>query len=133
MLKKIMVILVCCLPVAGMSQGKLPSDRDYAQKPLWIKMMETESVNFNEALKAYDLYWQNHELPEEEGDRYTGRSEPKTKLSKKEMKALREAADMRFQIKRFLNWKIMNEPYVKENGNIMTADEKLKYYQQHQQ
>ncbi len=96
-------------------------------------MMDVEGVNFTETLKAYDIYWQHHNLPEEEGDRYTGKAgAQKKKISKKELKERREGAAMRFEVKRFQHWKIKNEPFVKENGNIMTADERLKFQQQHQ-
>ena len=133
MTKKGLFILLTFLCLAGSAQVKTHHDRDYAQKPYWIKMMDIEGVNFNETLKAYDIYWQHHELPQEQGDRYSGKGElSKINVSKKELKERREEAEMGFQVKKFLHWKIRNEPFVKENGNIMTAAERLQFHQQHQ-
>ena len=47
------------------------------------------------------------------------------------MKEIANATDMRFKIKKFEHWKIINEPFVKENGHIMTTEEKLKFHNQH--
>ena len=130
---KLLTALLLFISLAGRSQAVKFTDKDYAQKPLWIQMMDIEGVNFNETLKAYDIYWQHHDLPEEEGDRYIkNKDAPKKKLSKKELREIREGAAMRFQVKKFEHWKIKNEPFVKENGNIMTAEERLKYHNQHQ-
>lgn len=133
MAKKYLLLISLFVSLAAMAQKKQPTEIDYAQTPYWIKMMDIEGVNFNEAVKAYDIYWQHHSLPEEEGDRVTGKgAEGKKIISKKELKEGREAAAMRFQIKKFLHWKIKNEPFVKENGNIMTAAERLRFHEQHQ-
>ena len=133
MTPKWIFLLPLLLSVSAFSQTKKLTENDYAQKPYWIQMMDIEGVNFNETLKAYDIYWQHHNLPEEEGDSYIGKgAEAKKKISKKELKERREGAAMRFEVKKFQHWKIKNEPFVKENGNIMTAAERLKFHQQHQ-
>ena len=133
MIKKFLFILFSSFSLAGFSQAKTLTEKDYAQKPYWIQMMDIEGVNFNETLKAYDVYWQHHEMPREQGDRYPGKGEQsKMNVSKKELKERREEAEMGFQVKKFQHWKIKNEPFVKENGNIMTAAERLQFHQQHQ-
>lgn len=133
MTKRYVLLLSLFFSLASLGQTKKLTDKDYAQKPYWIKMIEVEGVNFNETVKAYDIYWQHHEMPEEEGDRYIGKGDQqKKKLSKKELRERREAMDMRFQLKKFEHWKIKNEPFVKENGNIMTAAERLIFHNQHQ-
>ena len=133
MTKKFLFILFTFFSLTGSGQAKTFTEKDYAQKPYWIQMMDIEGVNFNETLKAYDIYWQHHAMPEEQGDRYTSKSDQsKKKVSKKELKERREDAEMSFQVKKFLHWKIKNEPFVKENGNIMTATERLKFHNQNQ-
>ncbi len=131
--KKWLLIFSLFLSFSGFSQKKSFSEKDYAKNPYWIDMMNTEGVNFNETIKAYDIYWQHHDQPEEEGDRYTGKGEKDNKkISKKELKDRRAGATMRFEIKKFEHWKIKNEPFVKENGNIMTAAERIKFHNEHQ-
>ncbi|MCX6314426.1 MAG: hypothetical protein NTX08_06815 [Sphingobacteriales bacterium] len=125
------ILLFICL--SGFSQTPQYTEKEYARSPHWIQMMDIEGVNFNETLKAYAVYWQHHTMPEEEGDRYTGKTDQSVKkISKKELKERWAGADMRFQIKKFMHWKIMNETFVKENGCIMTAEERIKFHQQHQ-
>lgn len=131
--KKWLIPAFVLLSISAIAQQKKLTEKDYAQKPHWIQMMDVEGVNFNETLKAYDVYWQHNNLPEEEGDRYIGKGDAKKKkVSKKELKEINKSAEMRFQIKKFEHWKIINEPFVKENGNIMTAAEKLKFHNQYQ-
>lgn len=131
MKKKWFLITSLFFSLTGFGQSKTLTDKDYAQKPYWIRMMDIEGVNFNETIKAYDSYWQHHNMPEEEGDRYIGKGDQtKQKVTKKELKARKEEAEMRFQVKKFLHWKIKNEPFVKVNGNIMTAAERLQFHNQ---
>ena len=133
MKKKWLLITSLFFSLAGFGQAKKLTEKDYAQKPYWIQMMDIEGVNFIETLKAYDIYWQHHELPKEEGDIYTGKGEQgRSRVSKKELRERREASEMAFQVKKFLHWKIKNEPFVKENGNIMTVAERLQFHNQHQ-
>jgi hypothetical protein len=130
--KKWILLIVLFFSLAGFSQKKTLTEKDYARKPYWIDMMDIEAVNFNETLKAYDIYWEHHNLPEEEGDRYIGKGQKNSKkISKKELKERREEAAMQFQVKKFNHWKIKHEPFVKENGNIMTAAERIKFHNEH--
>jgi hypothetical protein len=132
MMKKYMLLVAVLMTTVSFAQTRLLTEQDYSQKPHWIKMIEIEGVNFNETVKAYDIYWQHHKMPGEDGDRYIGKGDQKKKkLSKKELKESREEAEMQFQIKKFLHWKIKYEPFVKENGNIMTAAERLAFHKQY--
>ncbi len=130
--KKWILLIVLFFSLTGFSQKKTLTEKDYARKPYWIDMMDIEGVNFNETLKAFDIYWAHHSMPEEEGDRYIGKGEKTSKkISKKELKERREEAAMQFQVKKFKHWKIKYEPFVKENGNIMTAAERIKFHNEH--
>lgn len=132
MAKHFLSAFLLLLTLHSYSQTKKFSDKEYARKPHWIQMMDIEAVNYKEVLKAYHIYWQHHSLPEEEADRYIGKgNEKKEKLSKKELRERREGEKMRFQIKKFERWKIKNEAFVKENGEVMTAEERLKLTQPH--
>ena len=133
MIKKLLLITLLFTAITGYGQTKNPTDKDFAKQPLWIQMIDIEGVSFTETVKAFEIYWQNHIMPDDEGDRYIGKGDQKKKkLTKKELKEGREAAAMRFQIKRYEHWKIKNEPFVKEDGHIMTAAERLKFHNRQQ-
>jgi hypothetical protein len=94
---------------------------DFAQKPVWISMMDDENVNYFEALQAFDTYWKYHEKPEGESDMDVKKvTENKKRFSKKEIKASYAAAAMRMKIKKFNNWKEKMEPYVQDDGTILS-------------
>lgn len=131
MARKSLLFITLFFSLAASAQNKQLTDKDYARKPYWIQLMDLESVNFNEAVKAFDIYWQNHQMPEEEGDRVIGKNQPVKPLSRKEIREIREGDEMRFQIKRFRHWVIINEPFVKPDGFTMTAEEKLRFHNQH--
>ena len=132
MIKKYLFISLVLISASVNAQQQKLSEKDYAKNPYWITLSQIEGVNFIETVKAFEIYWQNHQMPEEDGDRYIGKGdEKKKKVSIKEMKEITKATDMRFKIKKFEHWKIINEPFVKENGHIMTTEEKLKFHNQH--
>ena len=90
-------------------------------------MMNDEDVNYFEAIKAFDLYWTTHSKPEGESDMDIKQTEKnKKRFSKREIKEAREEASMRMNIKKFDWWKNKMEPFVKEDGTIMNADERRK-------
>ena len=133
MIRKWTFLILLFFSLEGFGQAKPLTEKDYAQKPHWIGMMDIESVNFNEAIKAYDIYWAHHNMPDEEGDRYIGKGDQlKKKISKKELRERKAGEEMRFQVKKFQHWIIKHEPFVKANGNIMTAEERLQFHNQHQ-
>ena len=131
MIKRIFFFTALFFSLAASAQTKLLTEKDYARRPYWIQLIDQETVNFNEAVKAFDIYWANHKMPEEEGDRVIGKNEPAKPLSKKEIKEIREGDEMRFQVKRFKHWIIINEAFVKPDGFTMTAEEKLRFHNQH--
>ena len=130
MVKKIFFFTALLFSLAASAQTKQLTEKDYARRPYWIQLMDQETVNFNEAVKAFDIYWANHKMPEEEGDRVIGKNEPAKPLSKKEIKEIREGDEMRFQVKRFKHWVIINESFVKPDGFTMTAEERLRFHNQ---
>lgn len=112
---------------------------NYSINPIWIKMMDNPSVNYYEAIKAYDLYWKGKEKPEWEDpmqEYYEGKITLK-QAKKEQRKRAREIKEMSqqqrleydqmcYQCKRFEQWKRDNLPYVQEDGRILTEEEKLK-------
>jgi len=134
------------------AQNNIDTNRDYKNTPVWITMMDDPNVNYFEAIKAYEVYWKNHQKPkgeEEEmammaaltGEKMTKKQLRKKeeiekeqkkeaeksaskKYSKKEQLAISEKENMKYQIKRFENWMLDVKPFVQEDGRILTEQEK---------
>lgn len=115
----------------GKSQNTY-TDRAYRQFPHWIKMMDDTLSNFYEVNKAFDLYWEQHEMPHEE-DAILGMKDAteeekahKEGWLKKIFKRKRQPdeAELAYALKRYRYWKFKSEPWVQEDGTILTPYER---------
>jgi hypothetical protein len=102
--------------------------------PDWVKAIDDPNANYFKAIKAYNDFWKTHEKPADE-EELMAKSLEQTKtqtksLSKREIEQQREQDYYRYQCKRFENWVRENKPYVQDDGHILTADERLKLWEQ---
>ena len=104
--------------------------------PLWVKMMNDSSANYYVAIRDYEAFWKGKEKPSDEEHIMSKGTEVTKdhirKLSKREIKEQRDLDYYRYQCKRFKNWVRTNKPYVQPDGHILTADERLKLWQENQ-
>lgn len=132
-----MLLLIAC---ASFSQSKKTTGTiDYKKEPVWIKMMEDPSVNYYEAVKAFDLFWEGKIEPEEEGELIT-----EGKISTAQADSLRAARaswtqvernnyeNLKYQFKRFKDWKRTVYPFVQSDGRILSEQERLEIWQKQQ-
>src|ERR1035437_1342694 len=114
---------------------------DYSKTPAWIAMMNDPNVNYYEAMKAFNTYWEKREKPE--GDDVIPSKASKSQLKEKEERD-REIAkmtpqqrqkrnEMAFQYKKFLNWSHTVFPFVQENGRILSGDERMAIWNKQQE
>jgi PKD repeat protein/photosystem II stability/assembly factor-like uncharacterized protein len=64
-MKKItlLVVILIALTAIGFSQNQQTgSERDYANYPYWIEMMQDQNANYFETVKAFNTYWENREV-----------------------------------------------------------------------
>jgi hypothetical protein len=108
----------------------------YRTDPVWINMLDDTTANYFEVQKAFALFWEGKPLPEEEEEVIGEKGRLKNNLinrlfNARELKeqALREA--YAFDYKRYRRWLIKMEPYVKEDGSIMTPSERLQLWKDH--
>lgn len=118
-------------------QLQAQSERDMRKNPLWIEMIQDSNVNYFQAQKAYELFWQNHEKPEEE-ERMMGAgkdevSEHLGKLSRREMKAQRLLDYYRYHCKRFEHWLEENAQFVREDGTLIGISERQLLFEKQRQ
>lgn len=140
-------VLLCALLIAGSSclfaQVNDKTEKhstDYKNNPVWIEMMSDPQVNYYEALKAFDTYWEGKVEPEEEAELIT---EGKITLREADsLKAVRaswtqaqrnEYEVIKYQFKRFKDWKRTVFPFVQTDGRILSEQERLEIWQKQQQ
>ena len=120
--------------------------REWSKNPVWIEMMDNPNANYFETVAAFEAFWKNRELPEEENkilgasreDREhveTPAEHRKRKRAEKKMdKEEKEAAVLRhkyaFAVKKYHHWKLVVDPYIQPDGRILTKEEQLKLHDQ---
>ena len=139
---KLKYILLFILFLATFIVNAQPAKKNvnYSRHPYWIEMMNDPNTNYFETIKAYEIFWEKRKQPKEE-DEVIGQS--KTIEAKKgflqrwfKSKEEREEEEIKkyaFDVKKFKHWKLVTEPYVQEDGRILSADERLKLWQEQQQ
>lgn len=102
-------------------------DKTYQKFPYWIQMMEDPNCNYFEAIKAFDLFWENRKRPLEEKEVLGKIAEESITddkaLSRRLKKLPAESRNLTFQYKKFVHWAEMIKPYVQEDGSILTEQE----------
>ena len=102
-------------------------DKTYQKFPYWIQMMEDPKCNYFEAIKAFDLFWENRKRPLEEKEVLGKIAEESITddkaLSRRLKKLPAESRNLTFQYKKFVHWAEMIKPYVQEDGSILTEQE----------
>lgn len=139
-------LLICFLFIlclnAVKAQDTKYNPKEYSTKPMWIEMMDDSSANYYEALKAYEQYWQNRLRPQEEEDainEHGSRKEERErekfekKLAKMTPAERTEFDRMKYECKRFDNWKREVKQYVQEDGHILSYDQKLEIWNRQQE
>jgi len=130
-------------------QSQPVTQADYANDPVWIKMINDSNVNYYEAIKAYNIYWKNHVKPageEEEMSESGNDSKERERELRKETKADRKKVVteedlkkqnennlMKYHIKRFEQWAREVKPFVQEDGRILTDHERMEIWNKQQQ
>jgi hypothetical protein len=134
------IVILSFMAIATYGQdSKVKRIPDYKTEPVWITMMEDPNVDYNEAVKAFNIYWSDKIEPEEEDELITEGKFTKLELdSAREVRStwtqvqLNDYMEMKYQFKRFKNWKRVNWPYVQSDGRILSEQERIEIYQQQQ-
>ncbi len=99
----------------------------YRTHPVWISMMDQESVNYAEAVKAFNLFWEQKETPLEEETLFS--AEDREKQGKDfisgSKKQTVDAMTYRFEYKKFKYWQQDVAAFVKDDGFLMSKEEQI--------
>ncbi len=133
--RMLMMVLLSLGAFSLMAQAKIYSDKYLSKHPVWIQMIDKEETNYFEAVKAFDLYWKNRELPVEEEEVLDSKFQKEREEEEKGFfyrifhREEAEAKKYVFEYKKFKHWQRLVEPYVQEDGRILTKAEQLKIFE----
>lgn len=136
-MKKLAITALCVLTALKIS-AQTHSKRFYRKNPVWIEMIKDSNVNYFEAVKAYDLFWEKREKPMEEdeaisqdksskGNTTEKNSDKRIKEKKREKELYRKYG---LEVKKFEHWKKRVLPYVQPDGRILSKEEQLKMWEE---
>lgn len=107
----------------------------YRSKPVWKEMIADTNANYFEVQKAFELFWEGKELPTEEDEIIGEKRKLKNNFINRtfnagELKAQLLKEELSFDYKKYRWWLIKTEPYVKDDGSIMTPSERLELWKE---
>lgn len=121
----ILILSLLAFTIYAQSSSKL---KEYRKNPLWIEMMEDKTVNYHEAVLAFDEFWKGK--PEPEGE-LEGNNEGEEKeersfvarIFKSDKRLKEELMSYATDFKKFRYWKRKYAAYVRTDGSIPTEEE----------
>ena len=139
--RRIFVFCLLIFPTVIFAQTHY-TKREMKKNPVWIEMIKDEHTNYFEALKAFELYFTTHKFPVNEEEEMGKNENLKERIEKSEAKYKKkkhrvaeepnasqkeqhEQTKMAFEVKKFNHWEMQTRPYVKDDGSIMSAEERM--------
>ena len=102
-------------------------------KPQWVKLLHENKYYFK-TIEKVEKYWAHHYKPMElEEDKPQQIKDPRrwiTKIFQSQETAKSNSNDLQIDYKYFKRWKFEMEPFVKNDGTIMTEDERIAAWEQ---
>jgi hypothetical protein len=128
----------CSYLALSQNASKKYNSKRFKKEPIWIEMMNDPKANYYETIKAFREYWKHRVLPKEpfetEGsesfEREVGlisdkESEKKREREeKKSAKQKHKGPDYSAEVRAFKGWMQSVKPWVKEDGTIMSEEER---------
>lgn len=134
-MKKLLLTLVLIqISISAIAQQEIDNklEKDYRKNPRWIAMMDDTLTNYFDAVKAYEVFWDGKIKPPGEDDLLKSEDldESKTGPIKRLQNFMRKReasknAIYAFDCKKFRHWVMMTEPWVQDDGRILTPSERL--------
>lgn len=109
----------------------------YRSTPIWKEMIADTNANYFEVQHAFELFWEGKELPTEEDEIIGEKRKLKNNFINRtfnaaELKAQQLKEELAFDYKKYQWWLLKMQPYVKDDGSIMTPTERLQLWKQQQ-
>lgn len=137
--KNLLSIIFFSLFTSVLSAQEKNNDSLYAKSPLWIQMIDSDSANYYETIKAYEIYEKNNKLPQrgkdlvkeltsEELIQLAETQKNQTEIKKytpEELAQQQRDQEMIYQMRRYQNWKKVHASHVRGDGSIPTIQEQI--------
>lgn len=122
MQKKISLLLLVLFP-ACTALAQYPGDSVCRQQPVWIAMMQTEGILYEDAIRAFEQYYSSHPIPETESKRFALETEGKANYT------VNKSQDtLAFEYKQFLQWQRKVRNFLTADGHVMTAEQRIEQW-----
>ena len=96
----------------------------YRKNPIWIKMMNDSNVNFYQAINAFNEFWKCRAIPDLENDEKEIIEKQSDSLNSETNNPV-ESQQYAAEYKNFLDWIQVNSAFIKEDGTLYTANERI--------
>ena len=136
---RLLGLVFCSVMAMAQNSSNTYNPKKYKKEPLWIQMMDDPKANYYETIKAFRVYWKDRVLPKEpfetEGaesfEREVGLVTDKESEEKREREEKKRAkrnktkgVDYSAEVRAFKGWIQGVKPWVKEDGSIVTEQER---------
>jgi len=143
----LLFFVFCSSLVLSQNANKKYNSKRFKKEPIWIEMMNDPKANYYETLKAFREYWKHRVLPKEpfetEGaesfEREVGlisdkeSEKEREREEKKRAKQKHKGPDYSAEVRAFKGWMQSVKPWVKEDGTIMSEEERQAIINQQQE
>lgn len=119
------------------------NEAEFKTNPVWTKMINDPDVNYYQAVKAFNTYWEGKLKPEGEDD-FINEKEKENKAEERERRAFekklkkmpaaerQEYDQLKYHYKRFETWMREVKPFVQEDGSILSEKARMNIWKKQQ-
>ena len=131
-IKMLVLVFLVCYSEPMWAQSEKLADKNYKKEPHWIKMMNDNQVNYFEATKAFEEFWEKRHTPteEEEWERF-GIKKRKSWIEgifRSEERNEKESQAYQVEYRQFKMWQQSVQAYIKPDGTLLSVDERLQLW-----
>lgn len=122
----VLLLLLLCGASTQVFAQKEDKSPNYRKHAVWIQMMDDPNVNFYEAEKAFNTFWEKRGEPEKErgGEEHEGEKHSIVKrIFVSEEKLEWENLQYAGEYKRYRQWRMDVLPFVQSDGSILSKEE----------
>lgn len=115
------IFLMMCFQVMSAQESRFDM-----KKPSWVSMLESEDANYYETIKAFKSYWKTIPEPIEEENAKFSEADKKAQIDFLKTLTVPEHEFfnyLKYQCKRFEDWKKSKFPYVQQDGSILNQSQ----------
>jgi len=121
----VLLLLLLCGASTQVLAQKEDKSPNYKKNAVWIQMMDDPNVNFFEAEKAFNTFWEGRGEPEkEQGEEHEEENHSIIKrIFISEEKLEWENLQYATEYKRYKQWRMDVLPFVQDDGSILSKEE----------